>query len=241
MAAVEFALVVVAVLVVGMVAATVRLRRRRERHLEEMAAPEPEDTSRSRLADLAGALLKGSVGLVADLLLPDDVESMTADDGTVTLLFSDIEDSTLLNVEIGDAAWADLLASHDELSAALLEQAGGRIVKRFGDGFMAVLPSAEAGLRCAEALREGLRDNPDIGRRLSLRIGVHTSEVVDREGDYFGTGVAKAARVAAMARGDQVLITQAVVDRIASTEGLTSIGRRRLKGFPGRHRLYRLS
>lgn len=241
MAGVELAIVVVTVLAVGMVAVTVRLRRRRERNLEEMAAPEPEEGARSGLADLAGALLKGSVGLLADLLLPDDVEGMTADDGTVTLLFSDIEDSTLLNVQIGDAAWTDLLASHDELTAELVGQAGGRIVKRFGDGFMAVLPSAEDGLRCAEALREGLRDNPDIGRRLHLRIGLHASKVVDRDGDYFGAGVAKAARVAAMAKGDEVLTTEAVVERIASTERLDPVGRRRLKGFPGRHRLYRLT
>ena len=164
-----------------------------------------------------------------------------APDGTITLLFSDIADSTSLNHRVGDAAFAEVLRAHDKIVARVVTGHGGRVVKTQGDGFMAAFHDPVAGAGCALDLRDTLADDADVGHRLDLRIGLHTGSAVTTDADVFGESVAFAARVASDASGGEVVASDAVRDRVeAVTDEIafsSRLFRRSLKGIPGRHRL----
>ena len=240
------AAVVGGVLVAGLVAVGARLRRRRDAALAEAySAPEPEeDNDRSTLL---GQVLSGSVDLLAGtvsgaLRTLVQVAGAREDDGVVTLLFCDIEGSTRLNVELGDDRWAEVLRVHEHVSSEVVAQHRGRIVKTAGDGFMAVFRDSAAAVRAAVGLQEALAANPRIGVPLPARIGVHCGEVVGRGGEFYGTEVVRAARIADRAKGTETLVSEAVVDHAGDIDGVAfqPAGRVRLKGLPGRQPLRRV-
>ncbi|NHA00391.1 adenylate/guanylate cyclase domain-containing protein [Nocardioides sp. W3-2-3] len=137
---------------------------------------------------------------------------MAASDGTVTLFFSDIENSTPLNDRLGDSTWVKVLAAHDRVLRARIEKYRGQVVKTAGDGFMVAFRDAEAACRAALGIQRDLPRDPTLRRHgpIQVRIGIHTGQVVARDGDYFGRNVAMAARVADLARGGEVLVSDAV-------------------------------
>ena len=176
-----------------------------------------------------------------------DVLQVAAPDGTVSLLFSDIEDSTALNDKLGDKAWVRVLAAHDALVRAMVDKRRGTVVKTAGDGFMVAFRDPVSAVLAARGIQRALARTLDPRLRLTpvrVRIGVHTGQVISRNGDYFGRNVAMAARVAALADGGEVLVTEAV------REGTADSGDRRmrfeeagtveLKGLPGEHAIWRL-
>ncbi len=133
-------------------------------------------------------------------------------DGTVTILFSDIEGSTELADRLGDHRWLDLLREHNKLVREQVAIAGGYEVKTQGDGFMVTFPGAGRALRCAveiqrkmAAFRETHPDTP-----VQVRIGVHTGEVLADGDDIYGKHVMIAARVASQAKGGEVLASSLV-------------------------------
>ncbi|WP_246081766.1 adenylate/guanylate cyclase domain-containing protein [Nocardioides litoris] len=175
-----------------------------------------------------------------------DIVTMADVEGRVTLVFSDIEDSTPLNERLGDDTWVRVLAAHDQLVRQRVERYRGQVVKGFGDGFMLAFRDAEAACRAARGIQKDLRRTLDPRLRvvapLKVRIGIHTGPVVTKDGDYFGRNVAMAARVGALATGGEVLVTSEVVDALdddAAVE-LTEMGEVELKGLPGTHQLFRL-
>ncbi len=202
---------------------------------------------RVRERGLAG-LLQGSI---EDLQTWADTEReeivhVAAADGTVTLFFSDIEDSTALNERIGDDAWVRVLAAHDELLRRRIDTYRGQVVKTAGDGFMVAFRDAEAACRAAVGIQKDLRRTLDPKLRVTatvrVRIGIHTGTVVSRDGDYFGRNVALAARVGDLATGGEVLVTDAVreaLDDDAAVE-LVEMGEVELKGLPGTHVVHRV-
>ncbi|GAA4677179.1 adenylate/guanylate cyclase domain-containing protein [Nocardioides nanhaiensis] len=174
-----------------------------------------------------------------------DILNIAAADGTVTLFFSDIEDSTAINAKLGDAAWVRVLAGHDAVVRGRVEQYRGRVVKTAGDGFMVAFRDAEAACRAALKIQKDLRRNRDPRLWLSpvrVRIGIHTGRVVTRDGDYFGSNVAMAARVASHARGGEVLASTAVRDALDDDAAVVLLegDEVSLKGLPGTHRLWRV-
>jgi adenylate cyclase len=172
-----------------------------------------------------------------------DIVSMAAADGTVTLFFSDIEDSTALNDRLGDDAWVRLLAAHDQLLRSRIDKYRGQVVKTAGDGFMVAFRDAEAACRAAVGIQKDLGRTLDQRlRQVRVRIGIHTGTVVSRDGDYFGRNVAIAARIGDLASGGEVLATGAVLDALeddAAVE-LEEAGEAELKGLPGTHVIYRV-
>lgn len=175
-----------------------------------------------------------------------DILSMAAADGTVTLFFSDIEDSTPLNERLGDSAWVRVLAAHDTLVRSRVDQYRGEVVKTAGDGFMVAFRDAEAACRAAVGIQKDLRRTLDPMLRVvapvKVRIGIHTGRVVTRDGDYFGRNVAMAARVAGIATGGEVLASTAVRDALDQKAAvtLTEAGEHELKGLPGVHAVWRV-
>lgn len=176
-----------------------------------------------------------------------DVLQVAAPDGTVSLLFSDIEDSTALNDKLGDKAWVRVLASHDSLVRAMVDKRRGTVVKTAGDGFMVAFRDPVSAVLAARGIQRALARTLDPRLRLTpvrVRIGIHTGQVISRDGDYFGRNVAMAARVAGLADGGEVLVTDAVReeteasgDRRMRFEEAATV---ELKGLPGEHTVWRL-
>lgn len=175
-----------------------------------------------------------------------EIRSMADSQGRVTLLFSDIEDSTPLNERLGDDTWVRVLAAHDALVRARVDKYRGQVVKTSGDGFMVAFRDAEAACRAAVGIQKDLRRTLDPRLRvvapIKVRIGIHTGAVISRDGDYFGRNVAMAARVGALATGGEVLVTDAVHDALDEDAAVTlhEMGQVELKGLPGEHLVWRV-
>jgi class 3 adenylate cyclase len=187
----------------------------------------------------ADDLRRTSIDLVADMVTADEWRPQI-DAGTVTILFSDIESSTERVARIGDAAWYELLELHNTVFREELTKIGGREIKSQGDGFMLTFPSVRRALAFAVAVQRRLAEHEqsDPDRAVRVRIGLHTGEVItDASGDLFGRHVNKAARVANLAAGGQILVS-GTVREIASGDHDVEFGdgvEVELKGLAGTH------
>jgi class 3 adenylate cyclase/pimeloyl-ACP methyl ester carboxylesterase len=151
-----------------------------------------------------------------------------------TIMFTDIVESTRQLAESGDDAWKSLIEIHDRIASDLLEQFGGRYVNSTGDGFLASLPTADAALQCAQALIAELRT---VG--IDIRVGIHTGTCQVYGDDVVGLAVNIAARVMALARSGEVLVSKSLRDgSINSGVRFEPRGEHHLKGVPGRWPLY---
>jgi class 3 adenylate cyclase len=169
--------------------------------------------------------------------------------GTVTILFTDIEGSTALAQRLGDKAYHALLAEHNRILREQVARHGGHEVKSMGDGFMVAFASAARALACAvdiqkafaayNAERASARAEP-VEAPINVRIGLNTGESIEEAGDYFGTAVTLAARIADRAQGGQVLVSEVVRAVGGSLAGVEfrDAGRKQLKGIQGRQRVF---
>ena len=132
--------------------------------------------------------------------------------GTTTWMFTDIESSTETAARVGDRAWAETLARHNATVRSTVASHGGREVKHLGDGFMLAFPLAQRAVECAIALQRALD-----GGDLRIRVGVHTGEAEAMDGDYFGSHVNLAARIAGAAAGGEVLVSALTREIVATT------------------------
>jgi class 3 adenylate cyclase len=170
------------------------------------------------------------------------IARIAAPDGTITIFFSDIEDSTPLNEKLGDAAWVRLLGAHDRLVRGCVERHAGHVVKTQGDGFMIVFSSPDEAVRAAIGIQSGLSDGHSRQLRragVRIRIGVHAGRAVTRDGDYFGRNVAMTARIAAHASGGEILVSDEVRTALDEDQfALEPRGEVELKGLADRHALW---
>jgi predicted ATPase/class 3 adenylate cyclase len=158
--------------------------------------------------------------------------------GTITLLFTDIQGSTRL-WEAEPEEMAAALRRHDEILRAAIEAAGGYVFKTVGDAFCAAFATAPA---AAEAVMESQRklgaESWPTSRPITVRMGLHTGACEERDGDYFGPVVNRAARLEAVAHGGQVLVSGATAELLSGAmpggTGLRDLGLHRLKdlGLP---------
>ena len=155
-----------------------------------------------------------------------------------SLLFTDIVDSTRRAVELGDAAWAELLGRHNQIIRSAIEAHQGREIKTLGDGFLSMFSTPGRAVRCAADIVEAVHR---IG--LEIRAGVHSGEVESVDiNDIAGITVHIAARVGAEAVANQVLVSRAVKDlSVGEALAFRPMGVRRLKGVPKPVQLYALS
>jgi class 3 adenylate cyclase len=148
-----------------------------------------------------------------------------------TFLFTDIVDSTKLLETLGDEKWRRLLSRHDELVRERIVESGGEVIKKTGDGFFASFENPRAAVDAAIAIQRALGDEivaPDV------RIGAHSGEAF-RTGadssDYGGQGVHLAARIGAMARAGEILVSRDTLDGSATGLRLSEPRAETLKGF----------
>jgi class 3 adenylate cyclase len=152
-----------------------------------------------------------------------------------TIMLTDIVDSTARAVAEGPARWRDIVSRHNERGERVIDVHGGRLVKTTGDGVLAVFDSAESAVRAAVAFVEAVR-SLDI----RIRVGVHTGEVEQSAGDVRGIAVHAAARIAAAAEPDAVVVSATVRDLADGSDlAFEDYGLHELKGLPGQRQLYR--
>ena len=161
-------------------------------------------------------------------LAHDHGRAPTGDDvvpGRLTIAFTDLEGFTGYTEAVGDDDASRLLMDHHRDAAPIVRGRGGRIVKRLGDGLMLAFPTPEAAVLACIELR---RSAP-----LPLRAGMHEGTVLLAGQDVMGRVVNLAARVAASARGGELLVTEQVRSAVASLPGVCFDGphARRFKGI----------
>lgn len=127
-----------------------------------------------------------------------DLAAHAAADGQVTILFSDIENSTLMTERLGDECWIELLREHNGIFRTNLQARGGYEVKNQGDGFMLAFPDSKEALACALQIQRDFADrDARDAEQMRIRVGLHAGEAIVEEGDFFGRTVILVARIAA--------------------------------------------
>ena len=153
-----------------------------------------------------------------------------------TVLFTDIVDSTATMERIGDAAWRDVLATHNRLLREDLNVFRGREITTTGDGFLAIFDGATRAVRCGVAMT---RSAQRAG--LAIRVGLHTGEVEMVGSNAGGLAVHAAARVMSFAGPGEVLVSSTTRDLLeGSGLILEDAGMHELKGLAGERRLLRV-
>ncbi len=159
--------------------------------------------------------------------------------GTVTFLFTDIEGSTAL-WESAPEEMRIALERHDAILNAAIDGHEGAVFSTGGDGVAAVFASATDALAAAvEAQRELGSTGWGTPAPVRVRMGLHTGEATERDGDYFGAAVNRAARVMAAGHGGQVLVS-ATTAGLIGTAGLTDLGEHQLRDLSEAQRVYQV-
>ena len=151
--------------------------------------------------------------------------------GTVTFLFTDVEGSTRLLHELGDA-YAEALGEHRRVLREAFARHGGVEVDTQGDAFFVAFAKASEALAAAAEGTNALSQSP-----LKVRMGIHTGEPLVTDEGYVGIDVHRAARIAAAGHGGQILVSQATSD-LLRTDGLLDLGEHRLKDLTTAERIY---
>lgn len=154
----------------------------------------------------------------------------------VTLLFTDIVDSTSTAAALGDSAWRELLSVHYERARAAIEHYDGREVGTTGDGLLATFEGPAAALQCASEIRRTAHREG-----IAIRASVHVGEVERVGDDVRGIAVHEAARIMAAAAPNEILVsaTTRTLARGARLE-FANAGTRALKGLEGQWELFAL-
>jgi len=152
----------------------------------------------------------------------------------VTVMFTDIANSTALAAEVGDRRWRSLLETHNSLIRRNLQLHHGEEVDTAGDGFLARFDGPARAIRCALAIVDSAAQ---LG--LGVRAGIHTGECEVADGKLRGVAVHTAARVMAAARPGEVLVSRTVRDLVAGSRlAFIDRGQHELKGVPGEWQLF---
>lgn len=176
----------------------------------------------------------------ADELGDDDDDHLVEDDleperVLATIVFTDLVGSTEKAEAIGDAAWGTLVAAHNTVVRTELARFAGEEIDTAGDGFLVLFSGPAQGVRCARAVRDGVRE---LG--LDIRAGVHTGEVERRAGDKpRGIAIHVGARVMGLAGTGEVFVSSTTRDLVAGS-GLEfeDRGEHELKGVEGTRRVF---
>jgi predicted ATPase/class 3 adenylate cyclase len=172
------------------------------------------------------------------------IQSAAIPSGTVTLLFTDIQSSTRL-WEAEPDLMAIALRRHDDIMRSEIEAAGGYVFKTVGDAFCAAFWTAAAAVTAALTAQQRLgTESWPTSKPILVRMGLHTGVSEERDSDYFGPVVNRAARLEAAAHGGQVLISGTTAELLAGSlppgAGLRDLGLHRLKDLGRPEQVFQL-
>ncbi len=205
--------------------------------VERILALKLEDQGISTITDIYS-----SIDQVAKAVQSEhpDLRTHTAPDGTVTIMFSDIEGSTAMADRLGDKRFMEVLREHNAIIRDQIKAHGGFEVKSEGDGFMVAFQSAGKALACASAIQKALLvRNESAAEPVRVRMGLHAGEVIKEGEDFFGRNVIMAARVASQANGGEILASGVLKALLSGSD--VSWGDKRtveLKGLSGEHEIW---
>jgi class 3 adenylate cyclase len=193
------------------------------------------------------AVARSSIDAVVTFVQSErpDLRRYVAADGTVTIMFTDIEDFTVLTERLGDARAHAVVAAHNAIVRAAVASEGGVEVSVQGDGFMLVFRSARRALRSAVAIQRAIgayaAEHP--GAPIRVRVGIHTGEAIHEARELFGKAVIIAARIASQARGGEIVVS-ARVKELVEDSGDFRFGDGRaaaLKGLAGTYEVFQVA
>jgi class 3 adenylate cyclase len=134
----------------------------------------------------------------------------------MAVLFADVSGSTKLYEALGDALALETIGRCVTVMSTVCVGHGGRVVKTIGDEVMAVFPSADKAAQAAAEMQARIHEHPPVaGSRLGIRVGFHVGQAIEAEGDVFGDSVNVAARMAALAKREQVILSSHAADALA--------------------------
>lgn len=143
-----------------------------------------------------------------------------------TFLFTDIVDSTKLLDALGHEKWKKLLDRHDRLVSEAIRSQNGEVIKHTGDGFFAAFETPASAVEAGVGVQRALDDE-----FVTVRIGIHSGEALERGSDYTGRGVNVAARIGALGTGGEILVSTETLDGTAVPYTLSGQRDVELKGF----------
>jgi len=174
-----------------------------------------------------------------------DLSTTAAPDGTVTLMFSDMEGFTRMTERLGDMRAREVIRDHNRIVREQLSRQGGYEVELQGDGFLLAFGSARRALHCAIGIQRAMlaysAAHPE--EPLRVRIGLHTGEALREADKFFGRTVILAARIAAQAQGGEILAS-ALLRELTQSSGDLRFGADRvleLKGIAEPQRVYEVA
>ena len=152
----------------------------------------------------------------------------------LTVLFTDIVDSTARAADLGDQRWKEILSRHDAIFRKQLQRFRGHEIKSTGDGFLAVFDGPTRAIRCAIDASEQLET---LG--LEIRMGIHSGECEQRGDDIGGIAVHIASRIVGKARPGETLVSSTVTHLVVGSGiAFDARGEETLKGVPGSWQLF---
>jgi class 3 adenylate cyclase/tRNA A-37 threonylcarbamoyl transferase component Bud32 len=170
-----------------------------------------------------------------------DLAPHAAPDGTVTLMFSDMEGFTPMTERLGDLEAREVIRAHNAIVREVLAAHRGYEVELQGDGFLLAFGSARQALHCAIAIQQAFaKRNTSATEPIRVRIGLHTGEALKDADKFFGKTVILASRIAAQARGGEILVSSLLKQLTESTGDLRFGAAREvdLKGITERQRMF---
>ena len=172
---------------------------------------------------------------------------MSLSSGTVTFLFTDIENSTPL-WDKHPEAMKSVLAAHDALLKEVVEANNGQIVKTTGDGIHAVFSTAMDAIKTALNAQRALQNSAAFKTSeflLRVRMGIHIGEAEHRDGDYYGSTLNRAARIMSAGHGGQILISETTLqitrEHLPSNISVLDLGQHQLKGLSKSEWIHQIS
>ncbi|HYL53195.1 MAG TPA: LuxR C-terminal-related transcriptional regulator [Acidimicrobiia bacterium] len=157
--------------------------------------------------------------------------------GTVTFLFTDVVDSTRLWDE-APLDMAEAMRVHDAIVRGAIEGHGGYVFAMGGDSFSAAFSTVDDAAAAAIEAQEQLRDDTTV--HFAVRMALHTGAASERDRNYYGAEVNRAARLMSLAHGGQVLVSDATEVLLRNNVHLRPLGEHRLRGLRGRMSVYQM-
>ncbi len=157
-------------------------------------------------------------------------------EGAAVIMFTDVANSTEIANAVGDRDWAIAIGRHLDLQSSAISKQDGKLVKTLGDGSMSSFMAASGAMRAAIAIQSAVSaDNQEP--KLKIRVGIHAGDLIQADGDFFGTVVNKASRITGLAKPCEILVSD-VARAMAGERGEFKFGDPvsvALRGIEGRH------